>query len=384
MNGIISVTQPPLSSDQILLGQISLGRLFIILTTLLFGPIAPAPCNAQSLFSRLPSGERFNLTLGYETQDEASDPTWYANNMTDDENGNMNWRLPTLGGKQVWTDHRWWYGWRVQHNLLTDHWRLLDERNVRHAWGTRQACEAHLQEVISKQPARQAPEKIVVLMHGLMRSSDSMNSLGKFLRTNGYPVVAQFGYASSRASIADHAQALREYVASFPGNPQLYFIGHSMGNIVLRHAIGDWEREAATSTLKRIESVVMLGPPNQGAAIARRLSKIGLFGIITGEAGLELGPAWEQLETHLSRPPCRFGIVVGDMKHWGKFNPLIEGPSDMIVTTEEAQLDGVTETLVVPDLHSFLMDDSNVHEAIHRFFSGKSMEVAATDTPAVE
>src|SRR5689334_10075776 len=52
------------------------------------------------------------------------------------------WNLPTrtLGGQQFWTDHRWHNGLRLQHNHVTDHWRLIDERDIRRAWGSREAC----------------------------------------------------------------------------------------------------------------------------------------------------------------------------------------------------------------------------------------------------
>lgn len=288
--------------------------------------------------------------------------------------GNYNWKLPTLGGKQVWTDHRWWYDWRLQHNLLTDHWRVVDPDNVRHAWGTREACLNHLEKVIREMPAQPEPQEVVILLHGLMRSSDSMNSLRKHLQQNGYPIVVSFGYGSTRASIADHATAFREMVSHLPGRPRLYFAGHSMGNIVLRHAIGDWQRDGDTATLERIQRVVMLGPPNQGAAIARRLAKTGLFGIVTGKAGMQLGPAWEKLEQNLATPPCPFAIVMGNIENWGRVNPLIEGPSDLIVTVDEAHLDGVTDTLIVPELHSFLMDDEKVQTAVVHFFQQKSLQ----------
>jgi hypothetical protein len=45
----------------------------------------------------------------------------------------LNIELPTLGGKQFWTDHRWWNGWRIQYNHTLDHWRLIDDRSIRRA-----------------------------------------------------------------------------------------------------------------------------------------------------------------------------------------------------------------------------------------------------------
>lgn len=306
-----------------------------------------------------------------------------SSNTESSSTGNYNWRLPTMGGKQVWTDHRWWYGWRVQNNLLTGHWRLLDDHNVRHAWGTREACINKLDNVRKNTDHPPEPKTVVVLLHGLMRSSDSMNSLGKHLRENGYPVVVQFGYGSTRASIAEHAAAFRELIADLPGQPRLCFVGHSMGNIVFRHAIGDWNREENQDVLERIDRIVMLGPPNQGAAIAKRLSKTGLFGIVTGQAGMSLGPAWEELEKHLAIPACPFGIVMGNMERWSNLNPLVNGPSDMIVTVEEAQLEGAQETMMVSDIHSFLMDDPKVQQAIVRFFQGGTLnEVEPTEVEA--
>jgi len=290
-----------------------------------------------------------------------------------DSDNNFNLRMPTLGGKQIWTDHRWWFGWRIQQNLLTQHWRLVDDRNIRIAWGNRASCELALDKVIDQNP-KPNPTKVVVLLHGLLRSSDSMNSLGRALNSAGYESIISFGYGSSRGSIADHATALRELVENIPGTPDVYFVGHSMGNIVVRHAIGDWQsNQEAEAVLGQVKRVVMLGPPNHGATIAKRLGKMGLFKIVTGQAGMELGPEWDRLEQKLGIPDCPFGIVAGDMDTWTKFNPLVDGASDMIVSVEEAKLEGATEMLIVPNLHSFLTDDPKVQAAVARFLDGGTL-----------
>ena len=44
--------------------------------------------------------------------------------------------VPTLGGRQFWSDRLVYGGWRIQENFLTGHSRLLDAGNVRRAWGT--------------------------------------------------------------------------------------------------------------------------------------------------------------------------------------------------------------------------------------------------------
>lgn len=289
-------------------------------------------------------------------------------NSQDDQQPQPHWlnlKLPTLGGKQIWTDHVWRDGWSVQQNVLTGHWRVLDPNNVRHAWGSRAACDAYLQQ--QRLSGDIAGQRAIVLLHGLMRSASSMEELEESLsKTLEVPII-NFEYASTRDSIGEHAAALRELIAGLPGDTRLSFVGHSMGNIVIRHAIGDWQRADDRGTLQRIEHVVMLGPPNQGAAIARQLSKSRVFGWVTGQAGMELGPQWSEFEDKLAVPPCPFGIVAGHLPESTFQNPLVDGASDFVVRVDEAHLAGEADFLEVPCLHSFLMDEPEVQQAVANF-----------------
>jgi hypothetical protein len=277
----------------------------------------------------------------------------------------FNWKAPTLGGKQLWTDHVWLDGWRIQQNALTGHWRLLDPENVRHAWGNRAACDQALQQ---QNLSNHIPgQQVIILLHGLMRSSTSMHGLQTHLSRSFAGPIIGFEYASTRGAIGAHAAALRELVAGLPQDVHFKFVGHSMGNIVLRHAIGDWQRAGDTQTVDRIDSVVMLGPPNRGASIARQLARTGVFGWVAGEGGLELGPNWERFEAQLAIPPCPFGIVAGRLPESNLQNPLVEGASDFVVSVDETRLDGASDFLEVPRLHSFLMDDPLVQQAVANF-----------------
>jgi hypothetical protein len=274
----------------------------------------------------------------------------------------LNLQLPTIGGRQFWTDHRWQKGWRIQQNAITGHWRLLDPGNVRVAWGSRAACE---QELDRHQFDRHSRQRHIVLIHGLFRSAASMQKLRRVLEDHNLGQTVLFEYASSRAAIADHADALREVVAGLPPEAPLSFVGHSMGNIVLRHAFADWEAAADQAVLGRVKSVVMLGPPNQGAAIARQLAKMPVYGWLAGQGGLELGPDWKQLEQRLGVPPCPVGIVAGRLPE-GFTNPLVGEAGDFVVSVEETRLPGA-ELLEVNQLHSLLMDDPRVQQATAAF-----------------
>lgn len=278
------------------------------------------------------------------------------------------WKTTTLGGLQFWTDYRWNAGCRLQKNAVTGHWRVLDAGNVRQAWGTREECASAFSEFIEKSGTENCYQRVVLLMHGLMRTPRSMKSLSNALEARKLGTLIAPSYASTRSPIAEHAAAFRELVEAIPGQPSIDIVGHSLGNIVVRHAIGDWQRESdPRGVVSRMKHMVMLGPPNQGAAIARRLAKTGLFGMITGKGGLEVGRDWDALQSKLAIPPFPFAIVAGKLDSKFVSNPLVKGDSDFVVSVDETHLDGAAVEIAVPVIHSFLMDDPSVHEFIANF-----------------
>ncbi len=301
--------------------------------------------------------------------EEPSEKNEQANPVESALSAVRNFPLPTLGGKQFWTDFAWNDGWRLQQNAITEHWRLLSPKNVRYAWGNRLECESAMERHVTP-PERQPDARIIVMLHGLMRTSGSMSQVGKALEDAGIERPVCFEYASTRRGVAAHAAALRHWLETLPGEPRIDFVAHSMGNIVIRHLIMDLQRDGdPRGLLARSGKFVMLGPPNHGANIARQLGKLGLFETVTGQGGMELGPAWEAFEHRLAIPPFPFMIVAGDVqKSWLK-NPLVEGPSDLIVRTEETKLDGADAFHVLPVMHSLMMNDSTVQQLVVDFLS---------------
>jgi triacylglycerol esterase/lipase EstA (alpha/beta hydrolase family) len=276
----------------------------------------------------------------------------------------------TLGGKQFWTDHRWCHGWRLQHNVVTDHWRVIDASSTRRAWGGRLACQKVLDEHCGSQA--KTAEHVVVLVHGLLRTTGSMNKLAAAIRRSTPLEPIAFGYASTRAPIAQHAAALNEWLVNLPGNPRISIVGHSLGNIVVRHAIGDWQARDPRGVQGRLDRIVMLGPPNNGSSLATQLSQLGLFEIIAGKSGMELGPHWERVQSRLAVPPCEFAIISGDMSKSSLRNPLTPAKSDLVVTLDETYLPGA-KMIAVPVLHSLLPTDAQVIELSLKFLQHESL-----------
>lgn len=265
----------------------------------------------------------------------------------------MNLALPTLGGKQLWTDVRIDpSGWRIQRNAVTGHYRLLNHRDRRLAWGTARECEqAWERQAPASDAAQRGDRELVVLLHGLFRTRSAMQPMADYLRAEGYHVV-NFGYASTRETIERQAQALSSVLSHLAGYRRVHFVGHSLGSLVVRQ----WLKTVPDEPDPPIGRVVMLAPPNNGSQLAVRLRRNPVFLLALGTAGQEIAE-WSTLEKTLGTPKD-FGVIAGDCSLLG--NPLLDESGDLVVTLEETRLPGMKDFVCVDATHTFLMRNPEV------------------------
>ena len=276
--------------------------------------------------------------------------------------------MPTLGGKQFWADEMFFHAWRIQRNVVSGHCRLLDGNDIRHAWGTFDHCLDKLSDIRRERDLPPMEGPAVVLLHGLFRSRSSMSPLAKYLKKNGGYATFNVGYPSTRQGIADHAKALAGIIENLEGIDRIDLVGHSMGNIVIRRYLADQTDESTgRKPDPRIKRIVMLGPPNHGSIIANAMKDNGLFTVVTGKPGQELGREWVWLETDLATPRCEFGIIAGGLDNEKGFNPALPGDDDGVVTVSSARLEGATDFALLPVLHTIMPLDRKVRVHTLRF-----------------
>jgi pimeloyl-ACP methyl ester carboxylesterase len=272
--------------------------------------------------------------------------------------------IKTLGGAQFWSDVTVYGRWRIQRNALTGHFRLLDEKDIRRAWGTYDQCSVALDQW-KQQRADLGPlrGKAVLVLHGLGRTRNSMSKLCRYLSEDGDYVVVNVSYASTRERIGEHASHLGQIIAGLADVEEIHFVGHSLGNLVIRHYLGD----TADNPDPRIRRIVMLAPPNSGSRLARMLKESPLFRLFAGASGQQLSSQWESVVQRLATPQCEFGIIAGAKgKDTGR-NPLLEGDDDLVVSVDETKLPGACDFVTLPLMHTFIMDDRTAQEYTLRF-----------------
>jgi len=288
--------------------------------------------------------------------------------------------MKTLGGRQFWGDVLFFHEWRIQQNVVTEHYRLLDGDDYRHASGTLEECKTKLEEIKKSRQLEPMSGKAVVLVHGIIRSSKSFNGMRRRLQQQGYQVFG-FDYPSTRVSIEGAADYLHRTVESLDGIEEINFVVHSMGGLVVRAYLSRYDDE-------RIGRLAMIGVPNLGARMADRLKDVFLFKTIYGPAGQQLVSDPEGLVSKLAIPDFEFAVIAGGRGNIRGYNPLIPGDDDGTVAVSNTRLPGATDFIVVSGLHSSLMNNAEVVGHVVRFLNTgrlrESGEAHAIPRPAEE
>jgi glycerol-3-phosphate O-acyltransferase len=235
--------------------------------------------------------------------------------------------------------------------------------SIAHFFATRQTGAQESGALVTAPTAA----KTVILVHGLARTGRSMARVAQALAAAGY-VVRTWDYPSRRFGVMALVDALDEYARTIaPPNGRLDFVTHSVGGLLAR---GVLSRRTPTPPGR----LVMLAPPNQGAAIAARAKEYAWARGFFGQALSDLSPdAGEGVASRLGAPQCPFGVVAGTRS----FHPLQPtsyyssfsrppGTHDGTVGVAETQLPGMTDFITVNANHTFIMDhDETIRQTLH-------------------
>ena len=206
-------------------------------------------------------------------------------------------------------------------------------------------------------PPSGEPRELVVLVHGMGRTTLSMAPLEIGLRRAGYRVL-NVGYSSQGPSVAEIGTMLDEEITEMLAHepaPRVHFVGHSLGTVVIRWLL----IHAPPAALGRS---VFLAPPNRGSHSADRLA---------GLLGWTLPPIRELRTTgstaaNLGTPPrAEIAVIAGDR--------------DGKVTVEETCLDGAAHA-VVPSGHTFIMMRPHVMRMVRAYLATGTLPGASDAT----
>jgi pimeloyl-ACP methyl ester carboxylesterase len=203
----------------------------------------------------------------------------------------------------------------------------------------------------------------VILLHGLGRTDLSMIRMENALEGRGYEVVnvgysstQNVGYSSTQHSIEKLAtEELGPALEACCSEPhgKIHFVTHSMGGIVLRYYLESHEIDS-------LGRVVMLSPPNQGSEVADWVAENQILQRILGPWPQELGTGPESVPGQLGPVDFELGIIAGNKTLNPLFSRMIPGADDGKVSVEATKVEGMTDFLVVPRSHTYIMMSDDV------------------------
>ena len=197
----------------------------------------------------------------------------------------------------------------------------------------RPIAKVHMSEAPLPLLPNLAHEDCIVVVHGFAGSRLCMRPLCWRLRAHGCR-VDNWGYASLRGAIAEHAQRLFEHLAmSLSKERRIHIVAHSMGAIVARTAL------STGRPLTNLGRVVLLAPPNHGTPVARYAAKI-VGRVCQGIADLS-----DHDGSFVSRLPSPNSVDIG----------IIAARFDVLVPVANTHLDGERHHVVLNATHNSLL-----------------------------
>ena len=209
---------------------------------------------------------------------------------------------------------------------------------------------------------------LVILLHGIMRSSFDLAPMSLYLKKQGYDAV-NILYPSRSKNLEDLTAFVYEKISAHPKyapHKTIHFVTHSMGGLIARYYI-------AKHNPQNLGKVVMLSPPNTGSEMADYLNAHKLLGSAYRKF---FGLAGAQLTTTYQHPLQDIHYDLGVIAGSRSINPLacwaLQGPHDGIVPVARTKIPGMRDHIVMPVTHGLMMFNPRVMaQAAHFLKSGK-------------
>ena len=219
----------------------------------------------------------------------------------------------------------------------------------------------------------QKRNEMVVLLHGALKSSLSMNRIENAFESAGYRTF-NWDYDSNDYTVEQNAATLDSLIRTREYEQyRLHFVTHSLGGIIGRYYLDNFQPP-------HLGRMVMIAPPNQGSQLAttfqdfppfRWLYKKTIEYLVTGE---------DAFAPNAGIPPCEFGIIAGGTGGKYGYTWYLPGDDDGTISVEQTKLKGASDFIIVHHIHSALpLERETVEQTRYFIENGRFMHQQLTE-----
>lgn len=205
----------------------------------------------------------------------------------------------------------------------------------------------------------------VILLHGLARTSHSMDMMEQALIDAGY-TTANIDYPSRSMKIQDLTdlamdKGLNDCQSKNAQTKTIHIVTHSMGGILARYYL-------AKNEMSVLGHLVQLAPPNQGSLVTDQFRREQWYKWVTGPAGQQLGTGKDGVPGLLGAVDYSTGVIAGNvhspLDNW--LAEVIPGDDDGKVSVDHAKVKGMSDFIVLPYTHiSIMKQDEVIQQTLH-------------------
>lgn len=214
----------------------------------------------------------------------------------------------------------------------------------------------------------------IVLLHGLARTSNSMEKMANAFEEVGYR-TANVSYPSREDTIENLAPAAIESgLEQCEREEPIHFVTHSLGGILVRYYLEQEE-------IENLGRVVMLAPPNQGSQVTDALKENYFYRKLNGPAGDQLGTDEDSLVMQLGSIDFPLGVIAGTKTVNPLLSQLLPNPDDGKVSVENTKVEGMTDFIALPHSHTFIMRADEVIAQAVAFIENGAFDPTESSEP---
>lgn len=196
--------------------------------------------------------------------------------------------------------------------------------------------------------------ELVILLHGIFRTSRSMSGLAKFLSRRGFKVL-NINYPSTKFPIEELVSIIDKEIKScrIEQYSRVHFVGFSMGGLLARAYLNQHK-------VSHLGKVVFIGTPNNGSEVADFLKNNLFYQKVFGPAGQQLITDQSDFNHMLGLPYYEFGVIAGNIPLGIFASAIIGKPNDGKVSIESTKLPGMKDHIVLRATHLLMPGNRNV------------------------